>query len=676
MRNYILPIIKNIKSSLQEEQKQWFLWLPVFYGIGILIYFSIPNLFNQKINILISILLLLQIFLFKKEKYLFYIFIISFLISVGFLGAGIRSIYVQSPAIKEESNIVQVIGRIVTIETYKTGNRVILDNLTIDGITKKETPKKVRIVVFTALHEAKPGDIVSIRAKLLPPPKPVLPGAYDFSRYAYFEQIGAVGFAVSDILLIHQSYNSFYERISRIRNQISLKLKDQIKGQEAEIAKALFIGDAGGIKQNIMEDIRNSGLAHLLSISGLHLALVCFLFFASSRYLLALIPGISLRYNTKRLAAIIALIGSYLYLLMSGNPIPAQRAFIMSGMALFAIIIGRSGSPMRLVAIAATTVLVFTPENILSPSFQMSFAAVIALIAAFDFLKTYLAEKQAVNKYNKILSYLINTTISSIVAGLATAPFAVYHFSRMSPYGILANLLAIPTTSIIVMPLGVISVLLMPFNLDWLVAPMLKISIDIIIQIANMVAALPMANSLIPAINNWQIITISFSFLWLCLWRGKIRVIGGGVIILTSFCVIFNTYPDVIINSDAKFFAVKNENDELLFSGNYGSRYAKEAWITRIGQEEIKTIEKSDSKMINCDLVGCVYIKNPYRLVIIKHPIGLERDCTQDVIFINITGIKYNCAIAKKQVTLYELKEKGTHEFYLTQKLVVRTVSE
>jgi competence protein ComEC len=501
-----------------------------------------------------------------------------------------------------------------------------------------------------------------------------LPDTYDFSKNAYFRGIGATGFAVSDVKKIAVSQNTFHESIQQTRNIIAERLVNSVGGIQAEIAKALFIGDIGGIDADSMQAIRNSGLAHLLSISGLHMVIVCAICFKICRFLLALVPRISLNYNTKKLAAICAIIGSYFYLLISGSPVPAERAFIMSTMVFLAILFGRSGTPMRIVVVAALYILITAPENIISPSFQMSFSAVIGLIAAFEYLKPHLSRFASAYKVPIIFMWVFGTIISSIVATIATAPFAIYHFNSNSPYGLLANILAIPMASFVIMPCGILAMVLMPLHLEWLVALPLRKGIDFLMWVANYIAALPYANSAIPGINDWQLLIIVLGLLWLALWKTNIRLMGIGMVMIAMFAAFFNKTPDIIVSSDANLFAVKDENGSLLFSSSKGGSFIKKMWSSRLGQEENLEIEGSGSKIILCDTAACIYKKNGYTITFIKHPIALERDCNNTDIFVNLADINYHCSTALKQINIYNLRKKGVHEIYLGNDIEIKTV--
>lgn len=695
--NFIAYKNKLQKIFLKERQ-QWFLWVPVFYSIGILIYLTLPFEPNIYFGIIATSLLVTLLLIFKRfyclnitaqkitpnqniSKYnsnngiLFSSLLILFLVCAGFSGANIRAVYVKAPTLEKEIKAISIQGKISDINTYKKGHRVILTDIKTDKIPAAKTPKNIRLTVLTNIGNSQVGDIIEVIAVLSPPPLAVLPGTYNFAQNAFFQQIGAVGFSVSDFNKISPGKNLFFEKIQQLRNIIAQRLVDSIGGNQAEIAKALFIGDTGGIDNASMDAIRNSGLAHLLSISGLHMVIVCTIFFTISRILLTLYAPIALNFNTKKLAALCAIIGSYFYLLISGNPFPALRSFFMSSMVLMAIILDRSGTPLRIVAFAAMYILITAPESIISPSFQMSFSAVIGLIAAFEWLTPHLQKIAAQRRIPRIFMSILGTIISSIVATLATAPFAIYHFNRNSPYGVFANILAIPVTSFEIMPFGMIAIMLMPFHLEWITQWPLRLGIDFVIWIANYVSSLPYAGSTIPAINNWQLLLISFGFLWLTIWKTPWRLLGIGFALVAVTGSFFNKTADVIISSDGALFAVKNEQGDLIFSTNKTARYSRSVWSSRSGQEDTQGIKESVSNLINCDIAGCNYNNKGYRVSFIQQPIALESECINSDIFINLTGVVYNCSSAKKQINSYALRKDGAHEIFLGDKITINTVS-
>jgi competence protein ComEC len=362
---------------------------------------------------------------------------------------------------------VEVRGRLIETGINSGQQRYILDNLSIRGVPAHETPRRVHIRVHVpsqdggdgAAHQPVPGDYVRLRASLRPPLGPVAPGAWDFARQSWFQGIGAVGFAYGAAELIEVAGEPPRGGISVwLRNfchLVSARIVDVLGERGGALATALLTGDRSAIPETTLKNMRASGLAHLLAISGLHVGLVADIIFVVVRLELAAIEPLALRYPIKKWAAATALIGSLCYLLLSGASIPTQRAFLMTSLVLLAVILDRTTISMRLIALAAFVLLLFRPESLMGPSFQMSFAASVSLVAAYGMLRRPLAKlASGANLKLRPLLYVLGVAVTSVIAGGATAPFTIYHFNRFAEYGLLANLAAVPLTGLWVMPWG------------------------------------------------------------------------------------------------------------------------------------------------------------------------------------------------------------------------------
>jgi competence protein ComEC len=668
--------ITTIQNTFLAEKDQWILWFPVFFIIGILIYFALPS--EPKLIYSISALAALVItsYLIRKNSYLFWIIIVLLSIITGFFTANIRTISIDAPILKKETGVKKITGIINEIDNLPHAKRYILDNPTIENITQKETPKKIRITINTNDNDAKPGDTISTLAALSPPPQPTIPGGYDFARYAYFAQVGAVGYSVADIEILSPSTLTITNAVAKIRRTIETRILAATDKSEGNIAAALLMGDQGGIEKQTINYWRISGIAHILSISGLHLSLAAAIFFFSARAILAAIPPIALQYNIKKLAAFIAILSSYAYLLLSGAPVPAQRSFIMTFLILIAIIIDRTGAPMRSIAFAATIILIFLPESALDPSFQMSFSSVIALISCHSLIVNYFKNYEHYGIIRRSLFYFFGIASSSLIAGIATAPFGIYHFNNFSSYGILSNLLAIPITSFIVMPAGVLVLLSMPFGLEKLALFPMSWGIKLTSQIAEYISKLPQPVGGIPQFSVASLCLLAFGILWFCIWKTKLRIYGAIPVIIGIILTFWGTTPDIIIDSSGKVFAVRTDDNQLVYSSDKTEKYARDTWRRKYAQEDTPLINQDDNENIKCDALGCIYHKNSLTTVFAKHPISLKDDCAIADIIINLTHFPTNCKTAKVAINLYDLKKNGTYVIAFDGGINITNVSE
>lgn len=331
-----------------------------------------------------------------------------------------------------------------------------------------------------------------------------MPGAYDFQRSLYFAGIGGTGFALGGAEKISGngasnnasnnggaigSQMSLGQMWQRMRQTISTRIRGAIGGDTGAVAAALITGDRSAISKPVLQAFRDSGIAHLLAISGLHVGLVAGLLFFGLRALLALVPALALTYPIKKWAAFFAICGAFFYALLAGATIPTQRAFVMIGLVLPAVIFDRQGISMRLVAIAACVILLFRPESMLGPSFQMSFAAVVALIAAYEGWGRDLRARTDSNWRKRAILYLAGIALTTVIATIATAPFAVHHFNRIAVLGLAANIAAVPIATLWIMPFAILGMFLMPLGLEKFALIPMGWGIDTVIGVAQFVAS-------------------------------------------------------------------------------------------------------------------------------------------------------------------------------------------
>jgi competence protein ComEC len=385
-------------------------------------------------------------------------------------------------------------GRIVKVDRSGSGAvRVTLDRVRLDRHAPHETPRRVRL----SLHgpqgwvDPMPGQRVMTTGHLTPPSGPAEPGGFDFQRHAWFLKLGAVGYARAPLLLAAEEEDR--PRIDHLRATLSHALIARMPGEPGGIAAAITTGDRSGLMPDTVEALRQSNLAHLLAISGLHMGLVTGLVFAFVRGGLALIPAVALRHDIRRWAAACALPAAAFYLALSGGTVATQRAFVMAAVVMGAVLLGRRALTLRSVALAALIVLLWRPEALVGPGFQMSFAATAALIVAF---RAWSDRGPTLPGWARAPVSLV---IASAVAGAATAPFAAIHFNLASLYGLLANMLAVPAMGGWVMPALLIAGALAPLGLEGPALAVAALGIEWIVGVARWVSALPGAVAGIPA---------------------------------------------------------------------------------------------------------------------------------------------------------------------------------
>jgi competence protein ComEC len=358
-------------------------------------------------------------------------------------------------------------------------------------------------------------------AHLTPPAGPVEPGGFDFRRHAWFQRIGAVGYTRVPVLALADAAGA--QRLFRTRMALAAHVRDRLPGQTGAFAAAIMTGDRSGLSQGTLEDMRLSNLAHLLAISGLHMGLLAGFVFAAMRLALAAVPRVALAWPIKKIAAALAILAAAGYLALSGGNVATERAFVMVGVMLVAVILDRRALSLRAVAVAAIIVLVLRPEALPGPGFQMSFAATVALVAVFGWLRD-----AAVPRGPRWLRPVLAVVISSAVAGAATAPVAAAHFNQLAQYGLPANLLSVPLMGAVVMPAAVVAALALPFGLDGGPLWIMGLGLDWILAVAHHAAALEDARIPVVAPGPTVLPLIALGALFVVLWQGRARLLGLG----------------------------------------------------------------------------------------------------------------------------------------------------
>ena len=616
----------KIKENFFAENDRFILWLPVLFGLGIGIYFALDVEPSYWFTIVVveSLLALLYFFRYNPIKYMFIGSLI--IVALGFSNIQIRSMYQSKfiEDIEETNNVTYLKGRIVKIDKSAKGKVRLL----LSDVADFDTSKKglYRITLPAKKSSLKDGVCVEMVATVMPPMPPIMPNTYQFNRKSFFEGISALGYANSNVFEIDCEQDlSFSQKLAGLINQVRKKIAKNIYSvllpDEAAVTSAILAGDRTGISDNLYQQYRDSGLAHFLSISGLHMSMIAALTFFAIRLLMSLIPTMALKYDSKKTAAIFAIFMSFVYLLISGADIPVQRAFIMTFIVLLGVLFSRNAISMRMLSFAAFVVLVISPYALISASFQMSFAAVLVLIS---FYEKYAG---AIQKFFKgknivkiILAYIIGLLISDFVASIATLPFAVYHFNTVAIYTTLGNLLAGPIIGLIIMPFVLISLFLMPFNLYVWPLKIVGFGVKAVNDITAYVSSLPNAGYHIISMPFWGLLLIVIGGLWLCIWQRKWRLWGVFPIVVGILSIFTTSVPDVIFSADAKSIAVKDNYGNMLVLQNRKNDFIKQIWLEKTAsqnpdskQEKIlKKIykgKKTDKSWVDieCDEKTCLY---------------------------------------------------------------------
>jgi competence protein ComEC len=587
-------IYNRLIQTLQEEYLNLPIWGIICFISGIIYYFSLGVEPQLQSLLLIGVCLFFALYLSRKYFVLKLVWLAIMMFLLGMIIPAFK-FHNFAPIGLKQKIVTNLVGEVEAIKPKEFGWQILLKNPRSNNILPEETPKKVRFNLHDiGSNKLLLGDVISIKLSLMPPPGALIPGGYDFSKQAFFNEIGAVGYNKSDPIIINHKLEeySFYHWFQALRRNIYDRIILNLGDKVGNFAAAIIVGETSGIELNIINSMRRSGLAHILCVSGIHISLVAMIFFLSIRIFLNIFNFIAYNYDIKKIGAIFAIIGSFLYLLISGMQVAATRAFIMTSVYLASIFLDKRSNAIRSVFFAALIILLIWPEYILHPSFILSFTAVISLIACagynFTPFEVVHSKKGIFHKFKK---HIILNISSTLAASIATTPFVLYFFHVNPNYSLIANLIAVPITTFILMPAAVSAILLIPLSLDYFAWGIVEVAINSIIKVANFTSSLPFASWYFGHLEEKVILFYAFAFIVFCVGKKQIKTLGV-ILLLISVGIIFKTpKPDLIIDGKTGIFAAQIDSKLFLSSdklGNFKAQY----WASWFGQSDIQVLNK------------------------------------------------------------------------------------
>jgi competence protein ComEC len=629
-------IVAAVADRLAVEGERRLLWLPVFFGAGIGVYFALrvePPLWPSVAAAIAGAGLS---FALRRHPAWCEAALVLTVFAAGFALMGETAWERQAPMLQRHIGPVTLTGRVVDIDLAQKGWRVVVEPDPVAGLDPGGQPRRLRLHIPRTSDELNPGDHVRLKAMLYPVPPQILPGGRDFQRELYFAGIGGVGYAfggarrISGLEGASKDGGGWGEHLRHLRTEMSRRITAVLPGSTGGVASALITGKRGAITEEVKQSFRDSGLSHLLAIAGLHLGLVgAFVFFAV-RGGLALIPPVALRYPIKKIAAGAALVVLTCYLLISGAAIPTERAFVMNGIVFAAILIDRLRISMRICAIAAAVVLVLDPASLVGVSFQMSFGAVVALIAVYETFGGRLGRLlRGRSLLAEVVGYCGAVAVTTLVATLGTYPFSIYHFHHIALYSPLANVIAVPLSAMWTLPWGVVTCLLMPFGLERLALVPMGWGIDATIWVAHHVSILPGNVWKTPRLPPSGLLLIALGGLWLCLWRGSWRR-WGMVAIAAGFASITLTRPpDIVIADIGRLVAARAADGHYFVSADKGESMARSFLAEETGEALADWPEAGIGAEdgLDCAKASCLYTARGRTVAIITGEAALPLKC-------------------------------------------------
>lgn len=648
-----------LQACLAEEvtRRRLFPWCAVAFGLGIILFFAAEGRPHAAAPVTGLALCAIFAWLGRHDHRILRITIACAMVLAGFGATWLRFERVDAPII-DQIRIAQLTGHIISVEERTGDARLVIGVTAIDDLAASALPRRVRVTTRDA-DTMRAGDTISARVRLMPPPEAAWPGGYDFARSAWFAQIGGVGSILGSARIVTPDtppdlMQRVRATIDNARVSTTRRIADAIGGQAGAVAAALVTGKRGLITEETNAALRAAGIYHIVSISGLHMVLAAGTIFWLTRAGLALIPALALGWPLKKIAAVAAIIGAASYCIFSGAQVATVRAVIMTGVMLGAVLFDRPALSMRNLAIAAILVLAWQPETLLGPSFQMSFSAVVGLIAGAEWMRDRTRDPgptpgPAGKVVRWIATGMLGILTTTIIATIATGPFAAYHFQIANPYGLIGNALALPIVSVVVMPAGVIGMLLIGFGLDHVAWEVMGFGIARVLDVAHFVAGFAGSNLPVAAFGNGALALMVIGLLTATLFVSQLRrlaVIPAGI----GFALAMTPErPDLYVDRNGAGAAIRGPQGSLVLLGR-PSDFVTAQWLKADGdarlmgggdQEAIASLHAG----VHCDPLGCTAIFREGRAAaFVTDARAFAEDCTRAALIITPLDAPPDCA--------------------------------
>jgi competence protein ComEC len=662
-------------SSLTAKLREWVAaeagagrllpWVPVAFGVGIAFYFTADHEPVAWVATVAAAAFCAAAFLLRRQK-IFPVAVMIAALAAGFATATLRTARIAHGVLARPMYSVQLSGFVEARDIRERTDRFVLRVTQMDAPRSSIKLERVRLSVRKGTAPDV-GSFVELKARLQPPLAPLRPGSYDFARDMFFQGIGASGFVTGAVKTVEPPvagglalrYAAFMQGL---RDAIDARIRTTLDGDKRAIATALLTGRRDAITTPVNDAMFISGLGHVLSISGYHMAVVAGVVFFAVRALLALFPVLTAGYPIKKWSAAAALAAAAFYLLLSGAEVATQRSFFMTAVVLIAVMVDRRAVTFRTLAVAAMIVLTMAPEALVHPSFQMSFAATLGLVALVQIGMPRLFASPDHSATAKVALWggreLMTLMLASLVAGFATTPYAAFHFHRVTPYGVLANLAAMPVVSVLVMPAGMLGLLAMPFGLDGVFWWLMGIGIDWMIAVTEWVAALPGAIGRMVAFGIGPLIAASAGIVLLGLLRTPLRWSGAAVLLAATLWAVMVPQPDILISGDGHQVGVRGRDGRLHVMRTAKDAFLVKEWLAADADPRVPE-DASLAQGVSCDDSGCVVPMQDGAFVALSlRPDALADDCERAALMVTASQPPPSCAAPV--ITIDRLRQQGT----------------
>jgi competence protein ComEC len=558
-------IFGALEQQLERERDQFALWLPIGLGAGIALWFVLPTplAWIGAAAALGGIAIAAMIFGQDRRAGQAVAWFAGAMLAGLFIIWG-KALWVAAPRVDDRAAVKSFSARIEMVEPLQARGLVRL-RLAPDAAAGLPPHVRVNVDARTVPAYLPTGSRIDLRARLMAPAGPPVPGGYDFARVAWFQGIGATGKALDPPVVHLLQGGGFRSWLADVRQRLSAHIESRITGAgEGGVAASFVTGDQGAIPGTDNDALRKAGLAHLLSVSGLHVSAVVGGTMILALRLLALSPRLALRAPLPLIAAGAGAMAGVGYTLLSGAEVPTIRSCIAALLVLIGISLGREAMTLRLVAAGALIVLLFWPEALAGPSFQLSFAAVASLVALHEHprMAAFVARREE-PWYARVGREGLSLLISGLVIELALSPIALFHFHKSGLYGAVANIVAIPLSTFVIMPLEALSLLLDIVGLGapiwWLTGK----SLSLLLWIAHVVGDAPGAQASLPTMAWGAFAMMVAGGLWITLWRTRMRRLGAVPLLIGALWALVTPPPDILVTGDGRHVAIRTTDGRI-----------------------------------------------------------------------------------------------------------------
>jgi competence protein ComEC len=636
---------------VEEEiaQRRLFPWLAVAFGLGILLCFAAEGRPALWAPLAGGMAAAAAAFFARRSLAGLAVALGCAALFLGFAAGVVRTRAVEAPVLGR-TVIGPLSGFVESIDEREAGARIVVRVHEFGSLAAEARPERARVTMRDR-QGLKAGDFIAATARLLPPPEAARPGGYDFARDAYFRGIGAVGsltgrVAVKPPPVPPDLALRLAASVDAARTDLTRRIAAAIGGQSGAVAAALVTGKRGLIDEGTNEALRSAGIYHIVSISGLHMVMAAGAIFWLARALLAAIPTLALLWPVKKIAAAIAMLGATAYCIFSGSEVATERALVMTLVMLGAVLVDRPALSMRNLALSALIVLAREPEALLGPSFQMSYAAVAALIAAAEWARGRFPPAEPAGPIGRALRWMalagLALVATTLVASLATAPFGSYHFHAVNPFGLLGNALAVPLVSLAVMPCAVVGVLAFPFGLDRPIWELMGIAVAAVLRVSHWVSGFDGSTLVVQAYGAEALGLMALALIIVTVLVSPLRLAALLPAALGVWLAATPKRFDVYVDRSGAGAAIRGARGELVTAGRV-SAFVVEQWLRADGDAR----QPDDPGLAaggRCDALGCVVDLGDGRAVaLVKDRRAFAEDCGRAFIVITPLAAPPGC---------------------------------